>query len=167
MHEETLDFRREQQALTDHRIVKRLLSETIAHREQPAVSSIPDGERKHPAQALDAAGPVLLEEMEYDLRIGLGAKPVTSGDEFVAKRPIVVDFAVVRDPKRFVLIGQRLPAIGEVDDRETAMAERDTVIAVITVVVRTTMSQCRSHAFHMAPLLGPPASYHSTNAAHE
>ena len=53
-----------------------------------------------------------------------GAVAMAFGLELFPQLGLVVELAVVGDPDRAVLVGHRLGAAGDVDDRQPAMSER-------------------------------------------
>jgi hypothetical protein len=64
----------------------------------------------------------------------------------VAKQlAVVVDLAVENDPDGAVLIEDRLVTSGQVDDREPAHPQTDTVAEVVAVVVRAAMHHLVAH----------------------
>ncbi len=61
------------------------------------------------------------------------------------QRGEVVDLAVEDRPDRAVLVGERLMAAGQVDDRQPAKPQRGVVVAVVARVVRTAVDDPVHH----------------------
>ena len=72
--ENRLDLRSEQQGAVRPAPVERLDAEPIAHEQEPPLRRVPDREREHAAEALDALVAPLLVRM--DDRLGIGPRPV-------------------------------------------------------------------------------------------
>src|SRR5437764_159406 len=77
----------------------------------------PERQREHAVEPAGEVGAVLLVEVDEALGVGTGAEDVPPPLERVPQRRLVVDLAVVGNPDRLVLVGHRLRAAGEVDDR--------------------------------------------------
>ena len=102
---------------------QRLDAEPVARDQERAAPRIPQREREHPTQALEAADAELLVEMDDDLDVAAAREDVALALELGAQRLEVVDLTVAHHPHRAVFVGDRLVAGGEVDDRQTAHAE--------------------------------------------
>ena len=89
-------------------------------------AAVPERERPHAVEALDAVVAPLLVGGEHDLGVGLRPEAVAVRLELSAQLDVVVDLAVVEELQRAVLARERLAAsVGQVDDREPRVAERD------------------------------------------
>ena len=110
------------------RPVERLDAEAIAREQQPPPRRVPDREREHAAEALDAVVAPLL--VGVDDRFGVGARAVAVAGRFELRPDVgvVVDLAVEDDPDRAVFVRQRLLAGGQIDDAQAAVAERGLVV---------------------------------------
>ena len=62
--------------------------------EEPALPPVPDRERKHPPEPVDAGGPVGLVEMKNRLGIALRPVAVAGSLHFAAQHGMVVDLTV-------------------------------------------------------------------------
>ena len=80
---------------------------------------------------------------------------VAPGFEAAAEGGEVVDLAVEDGPDRAVLVGERLVAAGEVDDREPAEAERGVVVAVGPRVVGPPVLEPGDHRRQVGVAQGP------------
>src|SRR6266550_20075 len=91
-------------------VVERLDAEPVARQQQPSALPVPQRKRKHPLEPLDAALPFLLVQMQYRLGVAAGAIAVTALLQPEPQVGVVVDFAIVDDPHRPILVGHRLTA---------------------------------------------------------
>ena len=78
--EDRLDLGSEEQPVAGHRPVERLDAEAVAREQQPPPRRVPDREREHAAQVLDARVAPLL--VGVDDRLGVGARPVAMAGRF-------------------------------------------------------------------------------------
>jgi hypothetical protein len=114
-----LELRREGEVAGRVAIVERLDAEAVAGEHEPAPRVVPQRDREHPAQALGEAHAVLLVQMHQHLCVGVrGAEGVAGRLELGAERGVVVDLAVLDHDDAAVLVGDRLVAALEVDDRQ-------------------------------------------------
>ena len=124
--EQRLDFRRERDAAVVHAVIKRLDADPIPNQPQLTLARIPQRNRKHAAEAVQALDAPLLECVEDDFRIGVIRLPRVPADglELAADLGVVVNLAVEDDLQQTVLIAHRLVRDGrQVDDREAAMPQ--------------------------------------------
>jgi len=77
---------------------------------------VPKDERELAAQVRQAIDAEVLVEMQRDLAVRARPEPVSGVLQLTADPFEVVELAVDDDPRRFVLVGDRLVAGGEVDD---------------------------------------------------
>src|SRR5919108_1851137 len=127
------------------RVVHRLDAEPVAREEQLLPALVPDREAEHAAQPLDASRPQLLVEVDDRFGIARGAEDVALLLELVPELAIVVDLAVEHDPDGGVLVRHGLLAAGQVDDAQTAHAERHTVSEIDAFLVRSAMDHDAAH----------------------
>ena len=73
---------------------QRLLSHAIAGQHKTLATRVPNGQREHAAQLLEAIEAVLLVEMDDCLGIGRRAKSVPASDEPCSQFGEIVDLAV-------------------------------------------------------------------------
>jgi len=99
--------------------VERLLAHAIAHDKHAPPPCIPKGEGVHAAQMVHALLAVILVEVQDRLAITLGGEAMTAGLERAAQLDEVVHLAVADQGERAILVVERLPACGEVDDTQT------------------------------------------------
>src|SRR6185437_8523110 len=146
--EDRLDLGGEQQLVARPRPVQRLDAEAVARQEEPPLAAVPDREREHPLEALDAALALLLVEVEDGLGVGAAAVAVAALLELRAQRRVVVDLAVVDEPDALVLVRHRLRAARQVDDREPPVAEANRAVEPQPLAVGAAMAQRLAHALH-------------------
>ncbi len=118
----------------------------VPRQDEPPPGPVPDGDREHPAQLLDAARSVLLVGVNDDLGVGAGAEPMPALLQVLAQLLEVVDLPVEGHPRRLVLVGDRLAAGGQVDDLEPAHGEAHPPgLDVEAVLVRPAMGDDAVH----------------------
>ena len=108
------------------RVVEGLHAKMIARQKQlgPAGAQIADREGEHALEAMNAIGTVLFVEVDHDLCIGIGSEVMAFTLQFAAEFGEVVDFAVVGDPDRAVLVAHRHVTVGrKIEDGKAAAAE--------------------------------------------
>ena len=110
-------------AVLRQRVVQRLHPEPVAREQQPLPLRVPEREREHPAEVLDAVVAVLLVEVHDHLGVAARGEPVALRLELGAQRAKVVDLPVEDDLDGAVLALLRLMPAGNVDDREPLMRE--------------------------------------------
>src|SRR5690606_5830159 len=123
--EQRLDLGGEHEPVARLGVVERLDAEPVAGQEQPAPRPVPQREGEHPPQPVDAAVAVVLVEVRHDLGVALGAQAVAGAPERLGRLAVVVDLAVEDERHAAVLVRHRLPAAGEVDDRQAVHAHHD------------------------------------------
>ena len=148
--------------------VERLDAHPVAREQQPPAARVPDCEREHAAEVIDAGIAPLLVGM--DDGFGVATRPVamTGGFELRADVGVVVDLAVEDDPDRPVFVRQRLMAGCHIDDAQPAMGQTGEVVDVDAGFVRATMPDDVPHRTQPRPLLWlqPVRSDDSGNSAH-
>ncbi len=120
---------------------------------------VPDRDREHPAQVLQAIDAVFVVEMDDRLGVRMGVKPVAALLEVLTQLAVIVDLAVENDPLRTVLVMHRLLARGEIDDRQPPHREPDILMQVKTVVVRPAVNDRSIHRPEHLAVRRPPTHY--------
>src|SRR5215469_1949953 len=146
MLEQNLNFRTEKEFLCGFGVVQRLNAQPIARDEQGLTPAIPNGKGEHATQALDALFSILLIKVKDGFGVAFGAVGVAGGDELLAQRGMVVDFAIEHDPERVVFITERLMASREIDDAQAPHANPGTAFRVDAFIVRAAMRHYGAHA---------------------
>src|SRR6185312_4821698 len=102
----------------------------ISRQHETLVPVVPQREREHAAEPLDAARPPFDIGVEQRLGIGTGAETMAPAFQLGAQFAEIVDLAVEHQRHAGGLMRDRLVAGREVDDGETAVAETDRVAPV-------------------------------------
>src|SRR5262249_53252417 len=134
-----LDLRSKDERMIDNGIIQRFDADAISGKQQSPGSLIPDRKTEHAAKLYHGLFTVFLVEMHNHFGVGLRLEDMSLGLEELAQLAIVIDFPVKDDPYASILIGDRLMASIQVNDREPAKAETDRSRRVVTFVVGTTM----------------------------
>jgi hypothetical protein len=100
--------------------MQRFLAHPIPRQDQAFATLIPDCNGKHSIQELDRPRAEFLEEMYDDLGIRMGPESMASFLQSSPEVHKIVDFAVEDNPKRLILIADRLMASRNIDDAQTA-----------------------------------------------
>ncbi len=145
-------------------VVERLDPEAVAGEQQALLALVPDRHREHAAQPLGEALAVLLVEVDEHLGVGGGAEAVAAALELTAQLAVVVDLAVLDDDDAAVLVGDRLIAAGEVDDRESPHRQRHAVSGKAALAVRPPVHEPRVHPPHRLGVRAGPD--HATDPTH-
>ena len=97
-----------------------------------------DGEGEHAEEVVDAVGAPPVVGLGDHLGVGGGEEPVTVSPQLLAQLLVVVDAAVEhRDQPQFV-VNHRLGAgLGQVDDRQSAVGQRDRTVMPEPVPIRS------------------------------
>src|SRR5438270_7471137 len=67
------------------------------------------------------------------------------GDQLISESDVIVDFAIVGNPNRAILVAQRLMSQRDVNDAQASVPEGDMTIDIKTAVIRTSMDQGLIH----------------------
>ena len=135
----------ERELAVDRTVVERLDPEAVPREHEPPPARVPDRDGEHPAQALCELFAVLFVEMEHHFGVAVRPEVMSGALQLVAQLAVVVDLTVLDDVEGAVLVGDRLVARLEVDDRETPRGEGDVAVAELPEAVRAAMNQCPAH----------------------
>ena len=116
--EERLDFRAPEQPAISLRVVERADTDPVAAEDQRPRLCGPRRDGELAAGLLEDALAMIFVEMDPQLGVASGRQPVAARQQLLLELGIFEELAVLRDPDRAVLVADRLPAAGEVDDRE-------------------------------------------------
>ncbi len=150
MLEQRLELRAEEKRAPDVRVVERLLPEAVSREQQPPLRLVPEREREHPVQPLDAAWTEVLVEVDDHLGVRARREAVAACDEVRAQLAVVVDLAVLDYVDRAVLVADRLVPGIEVDDGQPAESERNAGSVVVlgdvkSLVIRPAVLEDAGH----------------------
>ena len=126
-------------------IVQRLYADGVANEQQSADTRIVKRDGEHPVEVLREVESVFLVGVNDNLGVGCRSEAVTPGREMVAKRPIVVDFAVEDGADAPILIEDGLGASLHVDHRQSPHPQSNGSVYVESVVVWTPVLQRGHH----------------------
>ena len=143
--EDRFDFRGEQQRVARPAPVQRLDAEAIANEQEAAFRSVPDRERKHPAQPVYAIVAPLLVGVNDCFGIASGSIAMAARLELAAHLGVVIDLAVKHNPHGAGFVRRRLLSRTQVDDAQAAVCERGMRIDVQSGLVWSAMGQDVAH----------------------
>ena len=149
-------------------VVERLDPEAVAREHEPAAVGVPHRDREHPAQPLGEARAVLLVEVDEHLGVGVrGAEAVAGRLELRAQLGVVVDLAVLDDDDAAVLVGDRLVAALEVDDRQPPRGQPGLAEHHLAAGVGPAVVQRGAHGGeHVAVRRSAAGAHDAADAAH-
>src|SRR5579884_1451585 len=133
------------------RVVEWLDAEPVPREQERLPRGVPQREREHAPQPAHAPRAVLLVEVDDDLRIAGGREAVAPREQVPPQLPVVEDLAVVHDPDRPVLVGDRLVAACEVDDAQPAAAQPRGAAQVQARCVGAPVRERLGHALQHGP----------------
>ena len=87
----------------------------------------------------------VLVQVDPGLGVASGRQPVAACQELLSQLGVLEQLAVEGDPDRAVLVGDRLPAARQVDDREPPGSQRHAGLDVDLLVVGPAMGDRRRH----------------------
>jgi len=143
---EGVEFRSEQQPRAGVAVVERFDPERIARERERLLAFIPDREGKHPAQAFDRVFAPSGEGREQHLRVALRAEGPAGRRQHFTKRAEIVDRAVEHEGEPAVGRLHWLAAVGRIEDREPAHAQRRTRARCHAAVIRPAVLHGGTHA---------------------
>src|SRR6185295_11309671 len=128
------------------KVVERLHTQAIARDKKLAPALVPNREREHAAQVLNASGSMLFIQVKNGFGIAMSLVDVSAGFELFTKVCMIVNFAVIGDVKSGVFICHRLMAALDVHNAQTAMPKTNCAIHENTFIIRTAMRDDVAHA---------------------
>ena len=153
-----LELRREHEVLAVA-VVERLDPEAVAREHEPAPLRVPHRDREHAPQPLGEARPVLLVEVDEHLGVGVRRAEAMAGRlELRPQLGVVVDLAVLDDDDPPVLVGDRLVAALEVDDREPPRGQPGLAEHHLARAVGPAVHERVAHGAQQRGIDGPPVS---------
>ena len=103
-----LDLGAEQQGRTGRGVIQRLLAEPVARQDQPARAPVPQCQREHAAHPVEDPRAPGVPPIGDDLGVAAAAEDIAERFEIAADLGEIVDLAVIGQPDRAVLAGDRL-----------------------------------------------------------
>lgn len=149
-----------------------LLPEPVSPNKKCFCLAIPESEGEHSVEAFEAACSSLFVEMDDDLSVGVGSKPVAFFFEFFSEIPKVVNLTVEHYPDGVILVCHRLSARRrEIDDAESFMSEADgyfrRILDQLSFIVGTSVPQDTAHPLQRLWIDGTLQRNVSVDAAHQ
>ena len=152
MLEERGQLRGEGKGAVSMKIVEGLFSKAVASQKKTPCAGIINGKRPHAIESgkhpLPPFAPCV--EQDFGIRVVCGEN-VSLGEEFAAKFRVIVDFAIENNRDGSVSGNHRLRATDEIDDREAAVAQKNTGVRFfkITLRIRPAMGESARHALQI------------------
>jgi hypothetical protein len=135
------EFRRAREPALGPCVIERLDPEAVARSEQQVPPPVVDHEREHPVQPRQELTAALVQP-QYHLGVGVvGRKPHAVALQLGPQLGRIEDLAVEREHERAVVVGHRLRAAGQVDDREAPRDECHLTVSMHPRSVRPAMCQ--------------------------
>jgi hypothetical protein len=144
--QDRLDLGGEQEARAVLEVVERLDPDPIPHKPEGARAAVPEGEREHPAERVDAVPALLAVERQDDLGVTLRVKAVPLPDQGGPQLAEIVDLAVQDDGEPTVVAHDRLLPRREIDDGEPAVGEPDGTVPERPLSVGPAVGEAAAHA---------------------
>ena len=128
-------------------VVQRLDAEAVARQEQRL--AVPDGEREHAVQALDAGFAPFQKRPQDDFGVAVGVKNMAARDQLDAQFRVVVDGAVEHQRDAAGGVEHRLPRVlRQIDDRQPPVPQPHRPIGVLALGIGPAPRQLGQHAIH-------------------
>src|SRR5487761_439751 len=143
-------------------------SQPVPDKQEGLVAFVEDCKGKHSPQLVHTFRSVLLVEMDYDFRIGMGVKTMAERFKLPPQSGKVIDLSVKDHPDIPVFVVNRLASSGNINDAETPHPDSCRTVRIDTFVVRPAVHHGKAHAVNRFGV-GPGAAitvYHSGNSTH-
>jgi hypothetical protein len=147
-HEKRLQLRRKVQRVRLPPVVQRLLAHAIARQQADPLTFVPYGHGKHPVNLRGQLLAMLLPEVREHLGVGMRSKLVAAFEEKGTNVRKVVQLSVLCGHDAAVLVLERLPAAGHVDDAQARRSYREVITADDVLVVGAAVMERRKHRGH-------------------
>ena len=157
-------------AIIEKGIVKRLDAEPVARKKQDIAVAIPYGKREHATKALDALFAPFFPPMHDDLRIAMGPEGMAGRDKLLGQFVKVVDFPIENHHHAAIFIEKRLLPAGNIHDGKPPMPKAYAQLRIQFPLVRAAMGLYLVQAAEQLPVDFPFAAgikqtYNSTHAS--
>ncbi len=154
MGKDRLGLGAEQHAVRGRMVVERLDAHAVADHDELVLAAVPQREGVHAVEALGERVTPFEVAAQHHLRVGSGGETMPPVREFTAEFGEVVGLSRVDERDRAVggFGAHRLPAAGQVDDGEPAVAERRGPLRPDAAVVRPTAGHRLGHRIQGRPL---------------
>src|SRR5678815_1582220 len=149
MFEQRRELTRESEGVALMKVIKRLLSETVARAKEPVTRAIVNDERPHAIESLNKCIAPLAVAVQQHFGIGMMCDKLAPAlRQFRAQFEVIVNLAIEDDANLAVARPHGLRAATEIDDRESAKPEKNTRVffAPMSFRIRSAMSDRIGHA---------------------
>ncbi len=133
--QEGLDLRAPQEPAIDLGVIERADPHAVTPQDERPVVPVPERNGELPPSPGEHPFAQVFIEVGPGLGVAPGLEPVPAREQFLAQFGILKQLAVERDPDRLILIADRLPAAGQVNDRQPPSSERHPRLDVDLLVV--------------------------------
>jgi hypothetical protein len=116
-----------------------LFPDSVPGKKKAFLGFVPKGEGEHSSQAREALIPHFFIESQNDFGIAVGLKWKALGLKLFFELLKIINLAVKDNPKRFVVVGERLMPGFKIDDRQAPHRQAQAAFQVKALVVRTAM----------------------------
>ena len=167
--EDRLDLRGEQQPAAGKGVIEGADADPVPGQEELLLADVPDRQGELAVDPVQAAGAVLLVEMQQHLGVGLGGEAVSLADQLLLELDVVEGLAVIDDPEAAVLVADRLGPAVDADNAQAQMPQGDVAVQVHPRLIRTPVVQGGDHQgdrVHTGRLTSCDVDY-SGNSAHD
>ena len=121
------------------------MPDPVAAQDQRPRLAIPERDGELAPRLVEHRLAVVFVEMDPRLGVAARRQAMPAGQELPAQLGILEQLAVEGDPDRAVLVADRLPAAGQVDDRQPPGPERHARLDVELLVVGTAVGDRAGH----------------------
>ena len=127
-------------------IKQRADADAVAREHQLAFALVPERDGELSLGLEKHALAELFVEMDPGFGVAMRGEPMAALEQFLAQLGIFVELAFEGDPDVARFVRERLPAAGDVDDRQPAIAERDARLDVNVLIIGPAMRDRGRHA---------------------
>ena len=121
--------------------VERLDAHAVAGEQQAFLGGLPEGQREHAAEALEAGGVPLQQAAEDHFGVATGVETMAQRFKLPAQLGVIVDFAVEDQHGGAIVGGHGLLSAGEIDNLQADGAEGDIGRVIDVLLVGAAMNQ--------------------------
>src|SRR6185503_15141413 len=118
---------------------------------------------------VDAVGAEFLKSVQNDFRVALRGEAMAAGFQLRTQFDVVENLAVEDDPKRAILVADRLLAGAEIDNAQPGVAQAGKAVEINAKLIRTAMTDHRQHPAEAGLLnrIGLGETDYAHNATHQ
>src|SRR5271157_2840637 len=167
--QEGFDLRAPEQPAVNLGVMERADAHTVPTQDQGPAGAVPERDGKLSPRPDEHRFSQVLVKVDPRLGVAAGRQPMPPRQEILPQFGILEQLAVEGNPDRSILIGERLTAPCQIDDRQAPGPQGNSWLDVDLLVIRAPMSDRRRHGQESSRGEFPAASQvHSTcNTAHD